>query len=183
MKNIVIAVLGALMLFFILVVVFSVAIIFYSEEPDLTELGEDGTIPMVPRKELLVVTQERDSLTAETQFLDSEVDQRNAQLDSLQELLAFKEATIKTLDDQVQSRETAIADLQTVGVNAQQMARTFATMSVEELTPIVARLNDKVVLDIYKQTSNKRRKFLLTALGDERAASMTDRIVTQKGNE
>ena len=38
------------------------------------------------------------------------------------------------------------------------------------------------VLDIYQQTANKRRKYLLTALGDERAAAMTNRLVKEKGS-
>ena len=55
-------------------------------------------------------------------------------------------------------------------------------MTVDELSPIVARLSDQVVLDIYQQTANKRRKYLLTALGDERAAAMTNRLVKEKGS-
>ena len=46
----------------------------------------------------------------------------------------------------------------------------------------MARLSDQVVQDIYKQTTNKKRKFLLTALGDERAAAMTNRLVKEKGS-
>ncbi|MFC1482082.1 hypothetical protein ACFL6E_07560, partial [Candidatus Neomarinimicrobiota bacterium] len=62
------------------------------------------------------------------------------------------------------------------------MAKTFSTMTVAELTPIISRLSDDVVLDIYKNTTSKRRKFLLSALGNERAAAMTNRLVSKEGS-
>ena len=56
-----------------------------------------------------------------------------------------------------------------------------STMTVAELTPIISRLSDDVVLDIYKNTSSKKRKFLLSALGDERAAAITNRLISKEG--
>ncbi|MEE9464907.1 MAG: hypothetical protein V3W14_04955 [Candidatus Neomarinimicrobiota bacterium] len=182
MKDIIIGVIGAAMLFFILVVVFSVAIIFYGGEEGLAELTEGRAIPMVPERDLLVITQARDSLLAETAYLGALVANQSTKVDSLLEQLSYRDAANKILDDRVQNKDVEIAILREVGLNAQEMARTFATMKVDELTPIVSRLSDGVVLDIYKQTANKRRKFLLTALGDERAAAMTNRLVKQKGS-
>ncbi len=182
MKNIVIGVIGAAMLFFILVVVFSVAIIFYGGEEELAGLKEAEAIPMVPEIELQMITQARDSLKAEIEYLQALAASRAAKIDSLGEQVGLKDATINAFEDRVQSKDAEIADLRDVGMNAKQMARTFATMSVDELTPIVARLSDQVVLDIYRQTANKRRKYLLTALGDDRAAAMTNRLVTEKGS-
>ncbi len=182
MKDIIIGVIGAAMLFFILVVVFSVAIIFYGGEEGLAELTEGRAIPMVPERDLQMVTQARDSLMAETAYLQALVANQTTKVDSLQDQLSIREAEKKILGDQLQNKDTEITSLRVVGLNAQEMAKTFATMSIEELTPIVTRLSDRVVLDIYKQTANKRRKFLLTALGDERAAAMTNRLVQQKGS-
>ncbi len=182
MKDIIIGVIGAAMLFFILVVVFSVAIIFYGGEEGLAELTEGRAIPMVPERDLQVVTQARDSLRAETAYLEALVANQVAKADSLQEQLSYRDAAYSILEDRVQSKDVEITNLRAVGLNAQEMAKTFATMTVGELTPIVSRLSDRVVLDIYKQTANKRRKFLLTALGDERAAAMTNRLVQRKGS-
>ncbi len=137
---------------------------------------------MVPEIKLQMMTQTRDSLKAEIEYLQALAASRAARIDSLGEQIGLKEATISAFEDRVQSKDAEIADLRDVGMNAQQMARTFATMSVDELSPIVARLSDQVVQDIYRQTANKRRKFLLTALGDERAAAMTNRLVKEKGS-
>ncbi len=182
MKNIVIGVIGAAMLFFILVVVFSAAIIFYGGEEELAGLKKVEVIPMVPEIKLQMMTQTRDSLKAEIEYLQALAAGRAVRIDSLGEQIGLKEATISAFEDRVQSKDAEIADLRDVGMNAQQMARTFATMTVNELSPIVARLSDQVVQDIYRQTANKRRKFLLTALGDERAAAMTNRLVKEKGS-
>ena len=182
MKNLVIGVIGAAMLFFILVVMFSVAIIFYGGEEGLAELTREETIPMVPEIDLQAMTQARDSLKAETEYLQALAANRAARIDSLGEQISLREANIRLFEDRVQTKDAEIIALREVGMNAQQMARTFATMTVDELSPIVARLSDQVVLDIYQQTANKRRKYLLTALGDERAAAMTNRLVKEKGS-
>ena len=182
MKNIVIGVIGAAMLFFILVVVFSGAIIFYGGEEELGGLREEEVITMVPEINLQMMTQARDSLSAEIEYLQALAAGRAAKIDSLGEQIGIRDATIGAFEDRVQSKDVDIANLRDVGMNAQEMARTFGTMTVNELSPIVARLSDQVVQDIYKQTANKKRKFLLTALGDERAAAMTNRLVKEKGS-
>lgn len=180
---------AALMLFVLLIVVFSV-IFFFGEEDEVAAEGEtievvseDGTVRTVLPTELQGTVQEQDPLRAELDSLRALLAATSSvRFDSLEQLLAIKDATVRALEDRLQVQDAEIESLREVDVNAQQMARTFATMTVGELTPIVSKLGDKVVLDIYKHTTNKRRKFLLSALGDQRAAELTNRLVKQKGS-
>lgn len=179
---------AALLLFMLLIVVFSV-IFFFTEGDEVAAVGEtieivseDGTVRTILRTELQGTVQEQDSLRAEIDSLRALLAASSAGYDSLEQLQAIKDATVRALEDRLQAQDAEIESLREVDVNAQQMARTFATMSVGELKPIVSKLEDKVVLDIYKHTTNKRRKFLLAALGDERAAELTNRLVKHEGS-
>lgn len=189
MKKILLGIFGALIGFVLLVVAFSVVFLLTAEEDQLVEEeagpGAVEEIDMerrIPYKELYVIIQERDSLQVDADSLQALLAQSAAKVDSLQRLMRLNNATVSTLEQRMQEKDAEIKTLRTVEVNAREMARTFATMSVGELTPIVAMLVEDVVLDIYKHTATKKRKNLLAALGDERAAALTTRLVKQEGS-
>ncbi len=167
----------ALMFFVLMIVLFFVIFFFTSDEEMLAE-GDR----IFSSEEMQAIVQERDSLLVDIDSLLSVMVRNNAALDSLELELTFVGATAKTLGGRLQEKDAQIESLRRVEVNAQDMARTFATMSVAELTPIVARLSDDVVMDIYEHTTSKKRKFLLAALGDDRAATLTNRLVKRKGS-
>jgi len=168
----------ALMFFVLMIVLFFVIFLVIGDGEMLTE-GEDE---IFSSKEMQAVVQERDSLLVDIDSLLSVMARNNTALDSLERELTFVGATAKTLGERLQTKDAEIESLRRVEVNAQDMARTFATMTVAELTPIVARLSDDVVMDIYEHTTSKKRKFLLAALGDDRAATLTNRLVKRKGS-
>ena len=164
-------------LFTALVIVFVTMFVFQAEE---VALPEDEVAPeetLVSSTELESMIAMRDSLLMVMESLRAELVQRDVDLDSLAGIMAFRDAAIDALEGRLQDKDAAIEQLREVDVNAQEMARTFATMNVEQLSPIVAELTDGVVLDIYKHTSNKRRRFLLAAMGDNRAAKLTNNLV------
>jgi len=167
----------ALMFFVLMIVLFFVIFLLTGGEEMLVNGDET-----VSNKEMQAIVQERDSLFVDIDSLLSVMARNNASLDSLERELTFVGATAKTLGGRLQEKDAQIESLRRVEVNAQDMARTFATMTVAELTPIVARLGDDVVMDIYEHTTSKRRKFLLAALGDDRAATLTSRLVKRKGS-
>ena len=179
-QKILLAVAGSIALFFFLVVLFSVAFIFGGED-DLTERAEEG-VPTVPEIELLRVAQERDSLLTEMQGLMDQLVNRENAIDSINRVAQISDARVDVLEDNLEQRDADIINLREVEVNAVDMAKTFQTMTIEELTPIIVRLSDDVVLDIYKNTSSKRRKYLLAALGTARAAAMTNRLISKEGS-
>lgn len=165
-------------LFTMFVIVIVTWFIFQAEEVALSEDETEGVEEtLVSSTELESMTAMRDSLLMVMDSLRAELDQRNVDLDSLAGIMAFRDAAIDALEGRLQDKDVAIEQLREVDVNAQEMARTFATMNVEQLSPIMAELTDGVVLDIYKHTSNKRRRFLLQAMGDNRAAKLTNNLV------
>ncbi|MFB0516431.1 MAG: hypothetical protein ACETWG_07495 [Candidatus Neomarinimicrobiota bacterium] len=177
MKKVLLGLAAALMFFVLMIVVFFLIFLLSEGEGELAEEGWP-----VSDKELQEIIQQRDSLLADVDSLVAVVAVSNTALDSLGQELAFREATVKSLESRLQGKDAEIESLRRVDVNAQDMARTFATMTAAELTPIIAKLSDEVVLDIYKHTVTKRRKVLLAALGDARAAALTNRLVKRKGS-
>ncbi len=177
MKKLLMGLAIALMFFVLMIGVFFIIFLLSNDEGTLAE--EDMTLS---NKEMQAIIQVRDSLSVNIDSILAVLAQNKAALDSLERELTFKDATAKTLEGRLQEKDVELVSLRQVGMNAQDMARTFATMTVAELTPIVAKLSDDVVMDIYKQTTNKRRKYLLTALGDDRAATLTSRMVKRKGS-
>jgi len=167
----------ALMFFVLMIVLFFVIFLLTGGEEMLVNGDET-----VSNKEMQAIVQERDSLLVDLDSLQSVLARSNTALDSLEQESTFKGATAKTLERRLQEKDAELESLRQVEVNAQDMARTFATMTVAELTPIVAKLSDDVVMDIYKHTTSKRKKFLLAALGDDRAATLTSRLVKRKGS-
>ncbi len=170
--------LGIALMFFVLMIVVFFAIFYFTSDEEMLAEG-DG---IFSSKEMQAIVQERDSLLVDIDSLLSVMARNNTALDSLERELTFVGATAKTLGERLQTKDAEIESLRRVEVNARDMARTFATMTVAELTPIVARLSDDVVMDIYEHTTSKRRKFLLAALGDDRAATLTNRLVKRKGS-
>lgn len=194
MKKIILSILGILTFFIVAIVAFVVYFI-YSVDEDISVAVIEPVVELVDGDEVRTITsntvtltdlsemvQARDSLRVELDSIYALLVQRTTEADSLNDLLAFRDATVNGLESQVQQKDVEITNLREVDVNAKEMARTFGTMSVVELAPIVAGLSDKVVLDIYKNTSSKKRKNLLAAMGTDRAAQLTNRLVTQKGS-
>ena len=177
MKKILMGLAISLMFFVLMIIVFFLIFFFISDEEMLADEAE-----MVSSKTMRAIVQERDSLLVDVDSLLAVLAEKKTVLDSLEQESIFRSATVKTLESSLQEKDAEIKSLRQVEVSAQEMARTFATMTVAELTPIVARLSDDVVMDIYEHTTNKRRKFLLTALGNDRAAELTNRLVKRKGS-
>ena len=170
--------LGAAVGFFVLMVIGTfILFLFQADEEGLPEAAAEETL--VSSIELEMATMARDSLQSDLDSLMAVLAQAQAELDSIAAVLTFRDASILALESRLTDKDAAIEELRVVDVNAQEMARTFSTMNVEQLSPIVGQLTDGVVLDIYKHTSNKRRRFLLEAMGDDRAAKLTNELVTK----
>ena len=178
MKKVLIGLGGALLFFLLLVAVFFIVFFFLPGDEEMLAEGEG----FVSTEELQALVQKRDSLLADVDSLQALLARNGVMIDSLEQELVYKDANLSVLEDRLQTKDAEIMTLRQVEVNAQDMARTFATMTVAELTPIIDKLSDQVVLDIYKHTANKRRKFLLSALGEDRAAALTSRLVKKEGS-
>jgi hypothetical protein len=176
MKKVVMGLAAALMFFVLLVVVFFVIFFVIEGEEETTD------VELMTNRELQVIIEQRDSLLVDVDSLESERIRDLAIIDSLEQELRFKDATLQGVQERLREKDAEIASLREAEVNAEDMARTFATMTVAEMRPIVTKLSNQVVMDIYKHTSTKRKKFLLEAMGNERAAAMTSRLLSKKGS-
>ena len=124
----------------------------------------------------------RDSLTSELESLKAAQEESRAKVDGLTLELNDRDATIRSLREKLQTQGIELEAIRKTDLNSRAMARTFGTMSMEELAPIMARLDDNIVVSIYRQTPNKRRKNLLAALGEKRAAALTNELLTPTGD-
>jgi septal ring factor EnvC (AmiA/AmiB activator) len=176
MKKLVMGLAAALMFFVLLVVVFFVIFFVIEGEQETTD------VELMTNRELQTIIEQRDSLLVDVDSLETDLAYNQTIIDSLEQELSFTSATLQGVQDRLQEKDAVIASLRQAEVNAQAMARTFATMTVAEMKPIVARLSDQVVMDIYTNTSTKRKKFLLEAMGNERAAAMASRLLSKKGS-
>lgn len=176
MKKVVMGLAAALLFFVLLVVVFFVIFFVIEGEEETTD------VELMTNRELQTIIEQRDSLLVDVDSLESELIRDQAIIDSLEQVLSFTNATLQGVQDRLQEKDAVIASLREAEVNAEDMARTFATMTVAEMRPIVTKLSDQVVMDIYKHTSTKRKKFLLDAMGNERAAALTSRLLSKKGS-
>ena len=168
------------LLFLVSALVTVVATIYLSIPAEELPLVEPPTIKEL-QAELQALMQERDSLLTEVTTLQPSLARSTHEVDSLSRMLANVSANSRDLESRLQAREKELQILRTADINAEEMAKTFATMSEDQLGPIVTRLSDDVVLSIYKHTANKRRKNLLAALGDNRAAALTNKLIRTKG--
>lgn len=176
MKKLIMGLAAALMFFVLLVVVFFVIFFVIEGEQETTD------VELMTNRELQAIIDKRDSLLVDVDSLETGLAQNRAIIDSLEQELSFRSATLQGVEARLQEKDAVIASLRQAEVNAQDMARTFATMTVAEMKPIVAKLSDQVVMDIYKHTSTKRKKFLLDAMGNDRAAALTSRLLSKEGS-
>lgn len=60
----------------------------------------------------------------------------------------------------------------------QQVARSLLRLDIEELRPIVNRLSDNQIVDIYRSSSNLQREQLLRALEPAKAATLLRNVLS-----
>ena len=173
MKRVLMGLAILLLLFVLLIGVFTVVFILQSD----SEIAE---AEQLTPEDMQVIFQQRDSLLVQVDSLTVLLAELALVRDSLAQQLTTSAADITDLNNRLQLQEAENVALRKVEVGARDMARTFATMSVEELTPIMSRLSDDVITSIYEQTTTKRRKFLLNAMGMERAAALANQLVKEE---
>ncbi|MEA3285998.1 MAG: hypothetical protein U9Q77_01295 [Candidatus Marinimicrobia bacterium] len=97
-------------------------------------------------------------------------------LDSLNDELSIKEGIIQGHVLQVESLKSNLQTLQDKHVSIKELAKTYETMKVAEIKPILERVDDKTIIAIYQNMSGRSRKNLMKALNSERAAHLTIKL-------
>ncbi len=129
------------------------------------------------QREIDLVTSELDSLRqdlAETGFIR----------DSLIEANDFNEGLVREYRKTVDMLKAELATSTKKNLSTKELAKTYESMKIAEMQPILEKLEDHTILELYENISSRNRKNILMALSAQRAARITQKIAnTSMGTE
>jgi len=96
--------------------------------------------------------------------------------DSVSEQLAFKDGLIAEYRKTAEALNSEISRKERAQSSIKELAKTYESMKVAEMAPILQNLDDKTVLLLYEHINPRNRKNLLMALNASRAALITQKI-------
>lgn len=97
-------------------------------------------------------------------------------IDSLNEQLGSKEDLVTEFQTQVKSLNDNIQTLKTNNISIKDLAKTYETMKVAEIRPILEKVSDATIIALYKNMGSRTRKNLIQALSSSRAAQITTKL-------
>lgn len=115
-------------------------------------------------------------LNNELADLKSKFLNKDTVIDSLTKILSQKEVDFKNNELQIEKLTEQIKEKKNLEKNASELAKTFASMKSEQMSPILQKLDDETVALIYKNMSSRVRKNYLLALSSQRAAALTKKM-------
>jgi len=102
-------------------------------------------------------------------FLKITVDSLYEQLNIKNELVENQLAQIELLVKQVKNAEQKRQFLK-------ELTKTYETMKVTEIRPILEKLDDATIIALYKNMSGRTRKNIINGLSSDRAAQITKQL-------
>jgi len=101
---------------------------------------------------------------------------KDRQIDSL------KQFTAKTseFEQQIKKLTAELKGSKDKKARAKDMAKTLSSMKAKAMAPILNKLDDQTVMLIYEQTSKTSRKDILSALKEDRAARITNKLINEE---
>jgi len=112
------------------------------------------------------------------QSLKEQLAEQTRIADSLQLLISSYEERLKLSEENINKQKMSIEALQRTNTNVADLAKTFQNMKVAELKAILHSVDDNAALKIYANMNNRSRKKLLLGLSGQRAAKLTEKIVS-----
>jgi len=167
--------------FAVLVVVIFVVLSYLEPEPTavpLTALVPNGIDPkLLDEKQA-----EINSLNKTILSLKDSLNLKEMRIDSLQEQVQFRDGIIREYTRTVENLNSQMASANQRTLNVKELAKTFETMKVEDMKPILAQIDDPTVIDLYTNINSRNRKNLLMALSTSRAAMLAQKIANLSGS-
>ncbi len=117
-----------------------------------------------------------DSLRTIINQLNGDIFFTRVTVDSLNEELGLKEDQIGRYLAEIESLEDNIKSLQESRTSIKDLAKTYDTMKVADISPILAKLDDETIIALYKNMGSRTRKNLIQALTGARAAQITKKL-------
>lgn len=166
--------------FAVLVVVIFVVLSYLEPEPAAPPIA---LVPNGVDPKLLAEKQDEINNLNKTIFsLKDSLNLREMRIDSLQEQIQFRDGIIREYTRTVESLNSQTAALNNRMLNVKELAKTFETMKVEDMKPILAQVDDPTVIDLYTNINSRNRKNLLMALSTSRAAMLAQKIANLSGS-
>lgn len=119
---------------------------------------------------------ELDSLNAVITDLRSQIFFNKIAQDSLTEQLTFKTNLIDGYQNTIDGLNRELTEQNSKQGDIKDLAKTFESMKVNEIKPILENVDDNTVINIYKNMSTRNRKNILNALTPQRAAAITEKL-------
>ncbi len=124
----------------------------------------------------------------ELSFLNTRVTEMNEQIlsvghvrDSLREQLEFKDKLLLEFQKTVDNLNGELVAMKKQTGSILELAKTYETMKIEEIRPILTSVDDNTVIELYKNINARMRKNILVALPNNRAARITQKLAQLKG--
>ncbi len=96
--------------------------------------------------------------------------------DSIAEENDFNASLIREYRKTIEMLNTELSTETKKNLTIKELAKTYESMKIAEMQPIIEKLDDHTVLDLYTNISSRNRKNLLMALPAKRAAVITQKI-------
>ena len=119
---------------------------------------------------------EIDSLNTKVDKINRDLFFSNLVIDSLKEQVEFKDRLIDQYKKNIEKLNKDLIVANKVNISIQELAKTYETMKIDEMRPILKNVNNKTVIAIYNNMNSRKRKDILNALSSERAALITQRL-------
>lgn len=127
-------------------------------------------------KELIFNT--LDSLRQRSRKLQRDLFMSQVMLDSIKQQLAAKEELIKEYEKAIDELKKELEGLKKREEGIKELAKTYEAMKPVELKPILEKLDDRTIIDVYFNTSSRKRQNIMKALSPDRAARITKKIAS-----
>ncbi len=135
-----------------------------------TPAGSDSAGVVIPK-----VT-EADSLRQVIETLTSDIFFVRVTVDSLNGVLEKNETAIAKYIAQVESLKKSNQTLREKSISIKELAKTYETMKVADIKPILEKVDDATIIALYKNMGSRTRKNLIQALSSVRAAQLTNKL-------
>ncbi|NOZ08229.1 MAG: hypothetical protein GXO91_05050 [FCB group bacterium] len=150
------------------------------EPAEVEQLTENGTV----NPEILAQKQaEIDTLNAEIARIKGELFNTKLVSDSLLNNNQFLEGLLSEYKTTVADLNGKLLKKQKQAVKIKELAKTYESMKVDEIRPILKNVDDMTVIALYENMSSRSKKVILNSLSSERAALITQQLAGMDAND
>ncbi len=176
-----------LIIAFVLMIVATLGIFIYLQggnpfsQIGMPEIVKANVADPVLKEILKKKISEIDSLEGELRKRDSTIAVRENVVDSLNNLLSDQASLVQNQKSELQKMNASVRTQTENEARAKEIAKTFESMKVVEISTILNKLDDETVRMIYQNTGSRYKKNILLALSPSRAARLTKDMLATAG--